>query len=57
MREKMGLPVNHYVPIKSDVPAARFMFMKLCKDQSAPVTGSTYPEVIEKAGIEFPSEG
>lgn len=53
-REAANRAAHHYTPSPRDVPAARFMFMHLCKDQSKGERGYAYPDTLDKSGIEWP---
>lgn len=55
-RKKEGKPTNAYVPSPNDVPAARFMFAKLCDDQVRGNRGDVYPDCLETTGLVWPDE-
>ena len=50
-----GLHVNHYRREPNDEPAARYMYFKLCPDQTKPARGHDF-STIEEEGIVWPGE-
>jgi|SRR5688572_1518529 len=55
-RAKNKIPARPYRPTKNDEPVARYLFAQLCRDQDKGERGTTYPDVLEVTGLEWPGE-
>lgn len=56
LREEKGLPVRLYEQRPGDQPAARYLFLHLCEDQTKGGRGESYPHPISVAGLEWPGD-
>lgn len=55
-REKAGRPTRRYMQQPGDQPAARYMFAKLCTNQTTGNRGDEYPDVLEQTGLDWPGD-
>lgn len=56
LASKKGRHSKQYVPQASDRPAASFMFVQLCDNQSTGSRGDYYPDTVDVMGLEWPGE-
>lgn len=54
--KKAKTRIPRYVRNVNDVPAARYMFFEICKNQTEPQRGVECPPTIETAGVFWPDE-
>lgn len=55
-RRADGRPTHQYIAQPFDEPCARYLFAKLCEDQSNPTRGGVYPPALEETGLDVPVE-
>lgn len=55
-RRDAGFSIQPYVQMPGDEPAARYLFAVLCSNQERGSRGESYPDPLEKTGLEWPGE-